>query len=111
MITSIGPRFHYCLRTSSPPQLQQPHQQLRQQPPQQQLQLPQQPWQQLIVMMATMVVALITAIVTQTDVSVQSVGKLDEIKKCADQMEIIRISDVDRAIYQSVSLYASSIDC
>ena len=58
-----------------------------------------------------MVVALITAIVTQTDASVQSVGKLDEIKKCADQMEIIRISDVDRAIYQSVSLYASSIDC
>ena len=95
----------------SPPQLQQLHPQLQRQPPQQQLQLPQQPWQQLIVMMVTMVVALITAIVTQTDASVQSVGKLDEIKRYADLIEIIRISDVDQAIFQSVSFYASSIDC
>ena len=62
-------------------------------------------------MMEIMVVALITAIVRQIDASVQSAGKLDEIRKRADQIEIIRIFDVDPAIFQLVCYYASSTDC
>ena len=58
-----------------------------------------------------MVAALITAIVRQTNASVQSAGKLDEIRKRADQIEIIRIFDVDPAIFQLVCYYASSTDC
>ena len=60
-------------------------------------------------MMATMVVALITAIVRQTDASVQSAGKPDEIKKSVDQIDLIPISTVDQAIFQSVGVYASMI--